>query len=775
LGRQSAILAERRPTPPRRIVRARALLKGLVQGVGMRPFVANLARRQGLAGYVLNTGEGVETEVEGEAPAVEAFFAQLLSSPPPLARIFDLERTSLPPSSSRGFEIRPSLGAGARTAVIPPDAATCEDCLAELLDPGDRRFGYPFINCTNCGPRYTLIEDLPYDRRLTSMKRFTMCPQCLREYSDPADRRYHAQPNACPVCGPRVWLERPGRGRVDSADPLAAARELLKKGFILAVKGLGGFHLAVDATNDQAVARLRDRKRRPAKPLAVMSPGLEEVASFALPTEAEKELLTSPQRPIVLLLKKNPQPLSPNLAPGQARLGVMLPYTPLHHLLLGSEFQALVMTSGNAVDEPIAVDNQEALDGLAFLADYFLLHDRPILNRTDDSVVRAWSGGEIRLRRSRGYAPAPVLLKHPSPPILAVGGQMKNTFCLVKGDQAFLGPHIGDLDNPKALDFFMAAVDHLERVLGIRPEMVAHDLHPDYQSTRYALERPEKVKIGVQHHQAHLLSCLAERGSGGPALGLALDGSGWGGDGRIWGGEVLIVQGAGFERAAHLAYLPLPGGEAAVAEPWRMAVGWLFTVFGRAFLDLDLSLLRRIGPAKAEAAARMIETGLNCPLTSSLGRLFDAVAALCGLRDQVSYEGQAAAELEARAEPTASRPYELDWVEEGGVRIIRTEGLLRGVVQDLGQGLDPGEISGRFHAALISLFSRLCLLIGQERGLKEVVLSGGVFQNAVLLEGLVKALSGQGFLVRTHSQVPANDGGLCLGQAAAAAAMADEG
>jgi len=741
----------------------------------MRPFVANLARRQGLAGYVLNTGEGVETEVEGEAPAVEAFFAQLLSSPPPLARIFDLERTSLPPSSSRGFEIRPSLGAGARTAVIPPDAATCEDCLAELLDPGDRRFGYPFINCTNCGPRYTLIEDLPYDRRLTSMKRFTMCPQCLREYSDPADRRYHAQPNACPVCGPRVWLERPGRGRVDSADPLAAARELLKKGFILAVKGLGGFHLAVDATNDQAVARLRDRKRRPAKPLAVMSPGLEEVASFALPTEAEKELLTSPQRPIVLLLKKNPQPLSPNLAPGQARLGVMLPYTPLHHLLLGSEFQALVMTSGNAVDEPIAVDNQEALDGLAFLADYFLLHDRPILNRTDDSVVRAWSGGEIRLRRSRGYAPAPVLLKHPSPPILAVGGQMKNTFCLVKGDQAFLGPHIGDLDNPKALDFFMAAVDHLERVLGIRPEMVAHDLHPDYQSTRYALERPEKVKIGVQHHQAHLLSCLAERGSGGPALGLALDGSGWGGDGRIWGGEVLIVQGAGFERAAHLAYLPLPGGEAAVAEPWRMAVGWLFTVFGRAFLDLDLSLLRRIGPAKAEAAARMIETGLNCPLTSSLGRLFDAVAALCGLRDQVSYEGQAAAELEARAEPTASRPYELDWVEEGGVRIIRTEGLLRGVVQDLGQGLDPGEISGRFHAALISLFSRLCLLIGQERGLKEVVLSGGVFQNAVLLEGLVKALSGQGFLVRTHSQVPANDGGLCLGQAAAAAAMADEG
>jgi hydrogenase maturation protein HypF len=657
-----------------------------------------------------------------------------------------------------------------RGTLISPDVAVCADCLAELFDPANRRFRYPFINCTNCGPRYTIIEDIPYDRPKTSMKAFAMCPQCRAEYDDPLDRRFHAQPNACAACGPSVALRAAGGAPLACNDVIAAAVDLLKAGAIVAVKGLGGYHLAVDAENPAAVARLRRRKHRDDKPFAVMSRDLQTVARYATATPAEAALLSSCQRPIVLLPKTSPHPLAAAIAPGNRWIGVMLPYTPLHHLLLAEGFLALVMTSGNLSAEPIAIANDEALARLGGIADYFLVHNRDIILRSDDSVVRHAAGATRFLRRSRGFVPTPVFLKDPLPPILACGAELKNTVCLTRGDQAFVSQHVGDMENLATFEFFRQTVDHLKRILDISPQVVAHDLHPDYLSTRFAEDQSGLRRVAVQHHHAHIVSCLAENRAAGPVIGLAFDGTGYGSDGAIWGGEVLVAEAARFRRAAHLAYVPLPGGAAAIRAPWRMALSYLWDAFGDDYRKLDLPLLKARDAARIETVAAMVRRGLNAPPTSSLGRLFDAVAALAGIRYHVTFEGQAAMELEMAAGGAPERPYAVGW-EEGAIKRIPPAPLVRALVADLLAGVPAAVVSDRFHATLVDLFTRLCAALRLETGIGQVALSGGVFQNLLLFTGLKESLQSQGFTVLSHAHVPTNDGGIALGQAVAAAAL----
>ncbi len=745
-------------------------LRGVVQGVGMRPFLHRLAHRHGLGGWAANTGQGVELEVEGPREAVEAFLAGLAAAPPPAARIMELIQRPLPWRGHGSFAIRESQ-AEPGPAQPGPDLATCPRCLAELQDPGDRRYGYAFLNCTDCGPRYTITAALPYDRPRTALAGFPLCPDCAREYRDPADRRFHAQAVACPACGPRLWLEDAGGSPLADPDPLAAALALLRAGRILALKGLGGFHLAVDASNREAVGELRRRKRRPAKPLAVMVADLAAARRVAVVSPSAAKLLASPAAPILLLSKREPSPLAPELAPGLGRLGVMLPYTPLHHLLLAGGLAALVMTSGNLSDEPLAAENQEARRRLAGLADFFLLHDRPILHRVDDSVLLPVGPAAIPLRRARGLIPWPLQLPRRCPSILALGGLQKNTFCLTRGDQAFPSPHLGDLASPEARELQAATLAHYQAFLGVTPRVVAHDLHPDYPTTRQAKAHPAPRKLGVQHHHAHILSCLAEHGGSGPVLGVALDGAGWGADGRIWGGEVLLAEPRGYTRLAHLAYVPQPGGEAAIRAPWRMALAQLRAVHGSDFPLAELPLGGWLRPGQAEGLAALLAGGLNCPPTSSAGRLFDAVAALGGLCPTVSYEGEAAARLEALADPAAGRPYDFSWEEGPWPWVIATAPTLRGVVADLLAGEPLTRVSGRFHATLAELFAEICLALQRKTGLERVALSGGVFQNATLLRGLTAGLARRGLRVLTHRQVPPNDGGLSLGQALAAAAL----
>lgn len=740
-------------------------VNGIVQGVGFRPFVHGLARRFGLRGEVSNTGDGVRIHIEGDGADIAGFRRALAENPPPLARITRIREAEAGVRGLDRFTILPSRN-GAVSTLISPDVCVCEDCLAELFDPRDRRYRYPFINCTNCGPRYTIIEGIPYDRPKTSMKGFAMCPDCAAEYHDPGNRRFHAQPNACPVCGPQVSL-RDGQGEaVECADPLVRAGELLRSGHILAVKGLGGFHLAADGENPEAVARLRRRKRREEKPFALMSPDMAAVRRYARVSEPEKRLLGSLQRPIVLLEKRQTHCIAPGVAPENRYFGVMLPYTPLHYLLLEG-FVALVMTSANKSQEPIVIDNPEGFSRLAGIADFFLIHDRDIHIRCDDSIARYVAGENRLVRRSRGYVPVPIALKQDGPSVLACGGMLKNTVCLTRGDQAFLSQHIGDLDNYPAYQGFEGAIAHLKRILQIEPMILAHDLHPDYPSTRYARGQKELPCVGVQHHHAHILSCMAEHGIDGPVIGLAFDGTGYGTDGAIWGGEVLIAEATGFERKAHLGYTPMPGGEAAVREPWRMGMGYLYQSFGADFVDLELELVRgRTDPEKT-VLLRMMEKGLNTPPSSSLGRLFDGVAAILGIRQRVGFEGQAAMELEMRADLGPSPVYPYRWSARAP-HVIETAPLIKGVVRDIQNRRSVSAISGRFHHSLIALFADLCAQIAGETGLNRVVCSGGVFQNARLLTGLSEALAGRGLAVYRHCQVPCNDGGICLGQAVAA-------
>lgn len=750
----------------------RLLVRGIVQGVGFRPFVYQLARRLQLAGEVANTSEGVVVHVEGPLPALDAFAAALAGEAPPLARITGIETRPAEVRHLDDFRIETSRRGASRATLISPDMAVCDACLTELFDPADRRFGYPFINCTHCGPRYTIIDDVPYDRPHTSMRRFTMCPACQAEYDDPADRRFHAQPNACPVCGPRVTLCTTDGQPVAVTDPIAETAMRLKSGRIAAVKGLGGFHLAVDALDPEAVERLRRRKRREEKPFALMVPDLAAARRLVVLDAAAEALLTGPRRPIVIAPQRPGHPVAPQVAPGNRYFGILLPYTPLHHLLLRQGFEALVMTSGNLSDEPICIDNAEALARLGGIADDFLLHDRDIYLRSDDSIVRRAAGATRFLRRSRGYVPEPIALRHPLPPVLACGAGLKNTVCLTRGAEAFVSQHIGDLENLAAYRFLEKTVAHLERILDVRPQIVAHDLHPDYLSTRYALNRTGARRIGVQHHHAHIVSVMAEHELQGPVIGLALDGTGYGTDGAVWGGEVLVAEAGRFTRAAHLAYVPMPGGAAAIREPWRMAAAHLEDAFGDGWRRTDLPLFETVPAEKLDLAARMARSGVNAPPTSSLGRLFDAVAALCGLRARVHYEGQAAMELEMAADPKAPGGYPYA-VMPGDALTVATAPLIRAVAADLGAGVPPPVVAGRFHRTVIELFVDLCRRVRRQTRLTQVALSGGVFQNVILLEGMIRALAEAGFSVYTSEQVPANDGGISLGQAVAAAAMAE--
>ena len=752
-------------------VRTAVRVEGVVQGVGFRPFVYGLATGLGLTGLVGNDLDGVFVEVEGPEPAVSEFLLRLERDAPPLARIERVTARAIVPRREASFHIAASDHAGPRRTLVSADTATCADCLRELADPADRRFGYPFINCTNCGPRFTIVRDVPYDRPLTTMAEFAMCEQCAAEYHDPADRRFHAQPTCCPACGPRLTLHDRDRDHDGpaTADPLQAAAELLLQGKILAVKGLGGYHLAADAACEDAVAALRARKHREDKPFAVMAADLAAARRLAEVDDTAAALLASQARPIVLLPRHAHAQVATATAPGNRQLGIMLPYTPLHHLLLANLARPMVLTSGNVSDEPIVYRDDEARDRLATIADAFLVHDRAIHVRTDDSVARTFRGRPMLIRRSRGYVPEPITTTNGFPrPVLACGAELKNTFCLARGHHAFVSHHIGDLENAETLRSFTGGIEHFRRLFDIDPQVVAHDLHPEYLSTKYALELADNGHVdlqGVQHHHAHIASCLADNGydAPSPVIGVAFDGTGYGTDGTIWGGEFLIADLVQFERGGHLALVPMPGGAAAIREPWRMAAAYL----GETARDLDVATRHQERWAAVVAMARK---GVNSPLTSSAGRLFDAAAAILGVRDTINYEGQAAVELEQLADPGEAGEYPAAVAAGQGPFQARGADLLYAVMEDRTRGVPAPVIAARFHHGVAALIEKGCLLLRDHHGLGTVALSGGVFQNSLLLHAAVTRLEARGFTVLLHSRVPCNDGGISLGQAVIAAA-----
>jgi len=746
--------------------RQQIIIEGIVQGVGFRPFIYQLAGRFGLAGSVCNDSRGVTIDVEGDAVVLSRFVAAINSEKPPLAAIQSIDIQNLPLCGAVGFRILQSALDESRRAQVSPDTFVCDACLHELFDPDDRRYRYPFINCTNCGPRYTIVTGIPYDRPLTTMADFPLCADCLAEYADPASRRFHAQPNACPVCGPRLQLLDSAGQPISVDEPLAAAVCLLKEGQVLAVKGLGGYHLAVDAGNHAAVLLLRRRKQRDEKPFALMANNIKKVQKFAHVGFDEARLLQGVERPIVLLQKTSDHRLAKSIAPANRYFGVMLPYTPLHHLLLQDAFAALVMTSANLADEPIAFEDDEAFLRLAHVADAFLTHNRRIHTRTDDSIARVMAGRPLLLRRSRGFVPRGVALPRISRPVLAVGAELKNTICLTRGDRAFLSQHVGDLKNLQVYASFKETIEHLQSILEVRPEQVAHDLHPDYYSTRFALEESGLPAVAVQHHHAHLASCLAEHGSEAPAIGVIFDGIGYGTDGHIWGGEFLVGDLQSFERCGHFRYQAMPGADLATREPWRMALSYLQTAYGE--IPVDAPAFKGIPAAELRLVGQAAARGINAPLTSSCGRLFDAVAALLGVRQKVSYEGQAALELEMCADPHAKQllPYELVCEEQ---QIIFDPTLLvQSVFEQQMRGVAPALLAGQFHASLAAMIVDVCDMLRSRTALQRVALSGGVFQNALLTEMTLARLENAGFEVLTHALVPPNDGGLALGQATVA-------
>ena len=752
-------------------------ITGVVQGVGFRPFVYGLAARHELSGWVWNTSGGVEIAVEGPPQALDDFVAALTAEAPPLARVENVTVRQVSVNGYTQFSIRQSQAQSGAFQPISPDICICEDCLRELFDSSNRRYRYPFINCTNCGPRFTIIKDIPYDRPNTTMAAFELCSDCQAEYDDPLDRRFHAQPNACPVCGPQVELRTPDPAfRGDEA--IQATRAMLAEGNVVAIKGLGGFHLACDATNDAAVARLRERKGRVDKPFGLMAFDLETVEGFCHVSAHERALLTSRERPIVLLRERDDSPISALVAPGNKYLGMMLPYTPLHYLLLapGLPYVALVMTSGNHSEEPIATDNDEALERLSGLADAFLLHNRDIYARCDDSVTRSvpWGGAELPMRRSRGYAPYPVHLPFEMRQILAVGAELKNALCLTKERYAFLSQHIGDMENYETLRSFEMMVEQLSRTFRVKPEIIACDMHPAYLSTQFALRQAgDEGPIAVQHHHAHIAACMVENGlaSSRPVIGVAFDGTGYGTDGAIWGGEFLIADYAAFRRVAHLAYIPLPGGDTAIRKPYRAALTHLMSA--GVTWDAALARVQAASPTERGVIRRQIERGLNSVPTSSMGRLFDAVAAIAGVRQTVTYEAQAAIELEmlADAEEKGAYEWELTTREanvENGCLEIGVGPVIRAVVADVQNGEPASVIAARFHNGVAEMVAQVCRALRDETGLNEVALSGGVWQNLTLLAKTLDLLSADGFTIFTHRVVPPNDGGLALGQAAVA-------
>jgi hydrogenase maturation protein HypF len=756
--------------------RVQIQVRGLVQGVGFRPFVFSLAQRRALRGRVLNNTTGVLIDVEGEGGQIEDFINDIRTNPPPLSLIESVERThGLDNAYYQDFRIVESATEGAKFVPISADIATCRDCLRELQDPNDRRYRYPFINCTNCGPRFTIVEAIPYDRRQTTMQDFEMCTACRAEYENPLDRRFHAEPTACSRCGPQLSL-RDAHGieveldRDPGEDAVSRVRCLLLDGMIVVIKGIGGFHLACDALNAEAVERLRKRKYREDKPFALMASSLDVIKEYCFISEQEEKLLSSERRPVVLLENRATVAIPDAVAPCVKTLGFMLPYTPLHHLLLENMDRPLVMTSGNVSDEPICYEDDDAIRRLNNIADYFLFHDRRIHIRTDDSVARVSQGREIILRRSRGYAPAPVRTSFKfQRQILACGAELKNTFCLTRDHYAFVSHHIGDLENLETLRSFTEGIEHYKRLFCLQPEVIAYDLHPEYLSTKYATSLDDQIRIGVQHHHAHVASCMADNQIEGDVIGVAMDGLGFGTDGRMWGGEFFVANFLEAERIAHLDYLPLTGGAKAIREPWRMAAVYLHRTFGDELFKLDLPFVQRLDKRTFAMLNRMVATGLNSPLTSSMGRLFDAVSSILGLRSTVNYEGQAAIELEAIAERSYFRGYEFEIDTSKGV--ITADALIKHVVEDLLDGVPPPEISAKFHLGVANLIATLARHIRTERRLNRVVLSGGVFQNMFLLENVCRMLKDDSFEVLTHSRVPSNDGGISFGQAAVANAQ----
>ncbi len=751
--------------------RWRIEINGIVQGVGFRPFVFRLAGEHSLVGKVENNPEGVSIEIQGAPEQLVAFLKQLKEELPPQAMIDSCEYHEIPLQSDNGFIISKSSHTQNATTLISPDIATCPDCLKELFDPKDRRYKYPFINCTNCGPRYTIVENLPYDRPFTSMKEFDLCTACRQEYEDPSDRRFHAQPNACHKCGPSLSVC-DNSGRVQTDDPIALTVEALVQGRIVAMRGLGGFHLVVDATNEQAVSELRRRKRRFEKPLAMMAPDLDAIHDFCHLAKEDEKLLLDFKRPIVLIRRREKTQIAPSVVYDNHYFGFMLPYTPLHHLILRDNFKALIMTSGNVSEEPICIDNREAMEHLRDIADLFLLHNREILQRCDDSIVRNSSSGPQIIRRARGYVPFPIYLnKKVKAPILACGGELKNTVALAAGKRVFLSQHIGDLDNPTAMSFFEETVKHLKKTLEIEPELIACDLHPEYLSTKYALRQPLPF-YQVQHHHAHLASVLADNKSGDRAIGLILDGTGYGSDGTIWGGELLIGNAREFERYAWLEPTKMPGGTAAIKQPWRMALSYLHKLYSSDISQYPQNLVREIGTEKIEQLLLVISKSINSPLTSSCGRLFDAVSAMLGICYEANYEAQAAILLEMAAHGSSEltshhQEYRHNHKLVGALSVDK---LIEDVVQSLNRAESVDKIASRFHLSLANLWISAVKAARVETGINSVALSGGVFQNLLFFEYLFRRLNEEDFEVLIHRQLPTNDGGLALGQIAVAAA-----
>jgi len=750
--------------------RVRVALQGVVQGVGLRPYVFDLATRHGLSGFVVNNSDGVLLEVQGNEAAVDSFLASLPRLLPPLAFLVDMRVDPIPVEARPGpMEIRTSQTGAWRNVLIAPDVATCDDCLRELRDPADRRYRYPFINCTNCGPRYTIIDDVPYDRPRTSMARFEMCDACRAEYENPRDRRFHAQPNACPRCGPKAWLCLPDGATIACADPIAEAAHRLARGAIVAIKGIGGFHLAADARNDQAVRSLRARKHREEKPLAVMCRDMDEVRRLARVDDHARALLSSRHRPIVLLPKQPGHDLAESVSPANTHVGVMLPYTPLHALLLDDAPACLVMTSGNVSEEPIAKDNQEALERLGPIADIFLMHDRDILVRNDDSVVAVDGGKATFVRRSRGYVPLPIVLSRSGPCVLAVGADLKNTICLTRGSMAFVSQHVGDQANLAAYESFRDAITHLERILGVEPTRVAADLNPDSMPSRWAEECGLPV-VHVQHHHAHVAACLAEHRYEADALGLALDGVGLGEDGSVWGGELLVANQKRYRRIGHLDQVRLPGGDQAARQPWRMAISHLIHTYGDAWESHLPAPLRQVDASKRRAVAELVRTGAGSPWTSSAGRLFDAVSSLCGLVHENRFEARAAVALEMAAWRARDRADAYVWAprSRGDVIVLDPSEIVAQVIQDRTAGVDTASIAMRFHRGFAAGWAGACAIARRRSGLSTVALSGGCLQNRLLARLLTEALTADGFDVLVHEKVPPNDGGLSLGQAVVA-------
>ena len=793
---------------------ARISVRGVVQGVGFRPFVFQLATKYNLKGWVCNTSEDVKIEVQGDNRDLEHFVSELGYNAPPLAHIENVTVTHHPPADYTTFEIRHSVTEEGKYQLVSPDIATCHACLNEVFTPEDRRYHYPFTNCTNCGPRFTIIEDIPYDRPKTTMRSFTMCPDCQVEYDNPLDRRFHAQPNACPKCGPSLELLDAKGNHIEATDVIAAASQLIKEGKIMAIKGLGGFLLACDATNEKAVQLLRRRKRRPFKPLAIMVADIDEAKKYCRVSEAEEKLLTTPQSPIVLTSWKAESKVCRAIAPNLKYLGLMLPYTPMHHLLLKESGLPLVMTSGNISEEPICKDNNEAVRRLAGIADYFLVHNRDIYARYDDSVTIVERGDVQLTRRARGYAPFPIHLTFKAKQVLGCGAEEKNTFCLTRDNYAFVSQHIGDMENMETMEHFENTLALYKKLFRIEPEILAYDLHPEYLSTKYALELGSQSShlklVPVQHHHAHIVSCMVDNKIESPVIGVALDGTGYGSDGRIWGGEFLVADYKGFKRLGHLEYLPLPGGAAAIKRPYRTATGYLLKLLGDEIVfgnftchserseesgakrpknlrdpslplrvtnektgegstNPKLAFLKQIDAVEIELIKRQLQAGLNSPLNSSMGRLFDAVSALMDIRGEIDYEGQAAIELEMAAyddaDKVGDKSYSYFITESNGVNVIQLKELFTAIVEDLYQGVSKARMSAKFHNTVAHMIFDMCRLIAKKTGINQIALSGGVFQNRLLLRKVIPLLESVGFAMLIHKQVPCNDGGISLGQA----------